>query len=91
MPVYVYECAGCGPFELLRPMAMADADGAWPACGAHGRRVFTPPAVALLARPLRAALDREEKSAYEPAVVAQKQGRPLPHHHAPSPPWVMSH
>jgi putative FmdB family regulatory protein len=91
MAIYVFTCEDCGPFELLRPMAEADADGACPACGVRGRRVFTPPALPLLARPMRRALDLEEKSAYEPAVVTQKQGRPLPHRHAPSPPWVMSH
>jgi hypothetical protein len=42
-------------------------------------------------KPLRTALDREEKSAHEPEVVSVKAGRPLPHAHAPAPPWVLSH
>jgi hypothetical protein len=53
--------------------------------------VFTPPGLARLVKPLRSALDREEKSAHEPDVVRAKAGRPLPHRHAPAPPWVLSH
>jgi hypothetical protein len=53
--------------------------------------VFTPPGLQLLARPMRRALDTEEKSAHEPAVMTQKRGRPMPHVHEPSPPWVLSH
>jgi putative FmdB family regulatory protein len=91
VPLYAYDCAGCGPFELVRPMAEAGAPVTCPACGALARRVFTPPGLSLLGRPVRRALDMEEKSAFEPDVVATKRGRPLSHgsHHAP--PWVLSH
>ena len=81
MPFYAYDCAGCGPFDLLRPVAEAGAAGRCPGCGAEGRRVYSPPGLALLARPLRRALDGEEKSAHEPAVVTQKRGAPMPHLH----------
>jgi putative FmdB family regulatory protein len=81
VPFYAYDCAGCGPFEQLRPVAEASAAGRCPACGAEGRRVYSPPALALLARPLRRALDREERSAYEPSVVREKRGTPMPHVH----------
>jgi putative FmdB family regulatory protein len=91
MPVYGFDCAECGPFELTRPMAEAGLPGACPACGAPARRVFTPPGGALLARPVRRALDIEEKSAHEPSVAGAKRGRPLPHRHGPAPPWVLSH
>jgi hypothetical protein len=72
---------------------MADAGSAarCPACGTEARRVFTPPGLARLAKPVRSALDMEEKSAQEPAVVADKRGRPLPHRHAAAPPWVLTH
>jgi hypothetical protein len=53
--------------------------------------VFSPPGLALLARPVRVGLDMEEKSAHEPDVVTQKRGRPMPHRHAPSPPWAVGH
>lgn len=81
MPFYAYECAGCGEFEQLKPVSEAGTAGHCPECGAEGRRLFSPPALALLARPLRRALDREEASAYEPAVVTEKRGAPMPHVH----------
>jgi putative FmdB family regulatory protein len=91
VPLYAFDCAGCGPFELVRPMAEAGAPSTCPACGAPARRVYTPPGVPRLARPVRRALDLEEKSAHEPGVTATKRGRPLHHRHAPTPPWVLSH
>jgi putative FmdB family regulatory protein len=91
MPIYAYACADCGPFEAHRPASEAGAAGRCPSCGGEGRRVFTPPGLALLARPLRRALDGEERSAHEPAVVSAKRGVPMPHHHDPAPPWVLSH
>jgi putative FmdB family regulatory protein len=81
VPVYAYDCGACGEFELRRPFAEAGAAGLCPGCGAEGRRVYTPPAVARLARPLRRALDMEERSAHEPAVVGEKRGARMPHVH----------
>lgn len=91
MPLYAFACSGCGGFELARPAAQAGEPAACPACGSEARRVFTPPGLALLGRPLRGALDAEEKSAHEPAVVSEKRGRPRAHGHEPTPPWVLSH
>lgn len=91
MAIYAFTCEDCGPFELLRPMAEAAAPASCPRCGAAARRVFTPPGLAMLAAPMRRVLNEEDKSAHEPDVVAQRRGRPLPHRHEPSPPWVLSH
>jgi putative FmdB family regulatory protein len=92
MPVYAFTCEACGPFDLARPMAESGAPARCPSCGADAGRVYTPPGIALLDRPVRRALDVEEKSAHEPDVLAEKRpGRPLPHRHEPSPPWVLSH
>jgi putative FmdB family regulatory protein len=91
MAIYAFMCEDCGPFELLRPMAEAGAPAECPRCGTTARRVFTPPGLALLAAPMRRALNEEDKSAHEPDVVTQRRGRPLPHRHEPSPPWVLSH
>jgi putative FmdB family regulatory protein len=91
VPAYTFRCAGCGPFDLVRPMDEAGAPGTCPTCGASARRVFTAPGVPLLARPVRRALDLEERSAHEPAVAAAKTGRPLPRRRRPTPPWVLSH
>jgi putative FmdB family regulatory protein len=91
MPIYAFTCPGCGAFELMRPMAEAAAAARCPTCGSQARRLFTPPGLARLAGPVRRALDVEEKSAHEPEVVTEKRGRPRPHRHRPSPPWVLSH
>jgi putative FmdB family regulatory protein len=89
--IYVFICEDCGPFELLRPMAESAAPARCPSCGTTARRVFTPPGLALLAAPMRRALNEEDKSAHAPDVVTQRRGRPMPHRHEPSPPWVLSH
>lgn len=91
MPIYAFTCEGCGPFDLTRPMAESDAPARCPSCGTRAARVFTPPGLALLDRPIRRVLDVEDKSAHEPDVVSERSGRPLPHRHEPSPPWVLSH
>lgn len=40
MPTYDYACAGCGPFEALRPMARRDEATACPGCGQDADRLF---------------------------------------------------
>jgi putative FmdB family regulatory protein len=89
MPIYVFSCRDCGPFELTRPMAETGKPAHCPICLREARRVFTPPRLARLARPLRQVLEKEEASAYEPGVVTQKRGRPLPQRPPPTPPWVL--
>ena len=81
MPVYEYTCETCGPLELRLSMLDASASRTCPTCDAPARRRFTPPGVARTPAPLRAARDREERSAHEPEVVAAPCGRPLPGHH----------
>ena len=91
MPIYAFSCGPCGPFEVTRRMAQSAAPISCPNCGGDARRVFTPPALALLSKPVRGLLDLEQKSAHEPAVVSEKTGRPRPHTHEPTPPWMLSH
>jgi putative FmdB family regulatory protein len=91
VPVYAFTCAACGSFDVMRPMVEAGMPARCPSCGGDARRLFSPPGLALLARPVRRALDMEEKSAHEPEVVSQKRGRPMPHRHVPSPPWTLGH
>ena len=94
MALYEYDCATCGPFDVIRPMAESARPARCPGCGEEARRVFSPPALPLLARPMRTALDREEKSAHEPDVSTTKVGRPLhlhDHHHSSPRPWALSH
>jgi putative FmdB family regulatory protein len=91
VPIYAFTCPGCGPFDVSRAVADAGAPASCPNCGALARRVFSPPGLALLRKPVRGLLDLEEKSAHAPEVVAHKSGRALPHKHEPTPPWVLSH
>jgi putative FmdB family regulatory protein len=91
VPIYAYSCEQCGPFEQWRPVVEAAAAAPCPSCGSPAARRFTPPGVALLSRPVRRALDAEEQSAHEPAVTSERRGRPLPHVHAPTPPWALGH
>jgi putative FmdB family regulatory protein len=90
MPVYVFSCPECGTFELSLPMARAAGAASCPGCAREARRVFTPPSLTRLAKPLRRVLETEEASAHEPRVVTQKSGRPMPQRtHAPTPPWAL--
>jgi putative FmdB family regulatory protein len=91
VPIYAFTCGPCGPFEVTRTVAEAGDPASCPTCGEDARRVFTPPGIALLAQPVRRLLDLEQKSAHEPAVVSEKTGRPRPHTHEPTPPWMLSH
>lgn len=95
MPVYEFSCRECGCFDLRRSVAEVEAPAWCPVCGTRARRRFTPPWLARLDRPMRRALDSEEKSAHEPAVVSERRGRPLPHRHAQGHaaqmPWVVGH
>jgi len=79
VPVYAFSCEHCGGFDAWRPVAEAGAALACPSCGTSARRCFTPPGVARMSAPLRAARDREARSAHEPAVVGAPTGRRLPH------------
>jgi putative FmdB family regulatory protein len=81
MPLYAFACGACGPFEVRRAVADAAAAGECPACGAPAQRIFTPPGVARMPAPMRAARDREERSAHQPDVVRAPSGRPLPWRH----------
>ena len=91
MPVYVFACPVCGRFELTRPMARVAEEARCPDCRHEARRVFTPPSLPALTSGVRRALETEEASAHEPAVVTQKRGRPVPRPVVPAPPWVVSH
>jgi hypothetical protein len=58
-------------------------------CGGEADRVLTPPGLAIVAKPVRSALELQEKSANEPEVVGEMRGRPLRRIHTPTPPWVL--
>jgi putative FmdB family regulatory protein len=93
LPVYAFRCEACGPFDVWRPMSEVDQPANCPACGRIGRRVLTPPGLVRTPAGKRKALNLEEKSAHEPAVVLEPTGRPVPfaRHGHRNPPWVAGH
>ncbi|CAH1655262.1 FmdB family zinc ribbon protein [Chelatococcus asaccharovorans] len=67
MPVYEYECAACGPFTAMRPMADFEAPCDCPDCGAEAPRVLiTAPAIGAMNRSSFLAHATNERSAHEP-------------------------
>ena len=74
MPTYGFDCARCGAFDLVRPMAEASAPAACPGCGAPGRRVWGAPALRAGDPRARRALDASEASADAPPVVDRIPG-----------------
>lgn len=67
MPVYEYDCPGCGPFSALRSMAEFKAPHACPACGIEAPRVLiTAPALAGMNPARRIAAETNERSSHEP-------------------------
>jgi len=79
MPTYAYSCPVCGEFEAWQPAAQSGEPVACPACRARSPRRYGPPNLRLTSASLRGAIDRSERSAYEPEVVASppRGGAPL--------------
>ncbi|MGE3287677.1 MAG: FmdB family zinc ribbon protein [Pseudonocardia sp.] len=75
MPTYGYDCARCGTFDLIRPMAQAGDAALCPVCGASGRRIWAAPALRSGDPALRRALDASAASADAPPVVDRVPGR----------------
>ncbi|RVX39024.1 putative FmdB family regulatory protein [Nonomuraea polychroma] len=69
MATYQYRCAGCGPFDVTRPIGQARPEEPCEACGHPSRRLFTSPMVIRTPAALARALQAQEASAYEPRVV----------------------
>ena len=75
MPTYDYRCAGCGEFEVRRPMAESAIPARCPGCGHPAARVFGAPALSGLDPTVRRALDAGARSAESPQVVRSVPGR----------------
>ena len=93
MPIYVYRCDGCGPFEERRSFEEAGEAAACPECGAAARRVYTMPNTKRVPAGLSTAMDRAEKSAHEPEVARRPAGRSgTGHRHGHGGrPWTIGH
>ncbi|ROT27271.1 zinc ribbon domain-containing protein [Micromonospora sp. HM5-17] len=71
MPTYDYRCPRDGTFALRFPIGEAAPGVRCVTCGAEAVRVFAPPMLNALPRPLVAALDRTGRSAEAPEVVSR--------------------
>ena len=71
MPVYDYQCQGCGVFTALRPMSAFRDPCACPDCGAEAQRVFlSMPGIAGMDAGRRGAMATNERASHEPRRVS---------------------
>lgn len=71
MATYEYCCDDDGPFDLSRPMGTAPPTAPCPRCGVQARRLVSAPLVLRSSRSAwSAAIERADRSRYEPEVVA---------------------
>jgi putative FmdB family regulatory protein len=69
MPLYEYECASHGVFELTRPMAEASLGASCPDCATPAPRILSAPRLACLPASQSKAHARNERSRHEPRRV----------------------
>ncbi|WP_445188155.1 FmdB family zinc ribbon protein [Pseudonocardia sp. Cha107L01] len=69
MPTYGFRCGRCGPFDVRRAMADLSELERCPHCAEPASRVFGAPALRAGDPGMRRALDAQERSAHQPAVV----------------------
>ena len=75
MPVYDYECASCGTFDALAPMAEYKRCQPCPGCGAAAERVLIrAPMLTTLSAARRNAFAVNERSAHAPDT-SRRSGR----------------
>ncbi|MEK1908414.1 MAG: zinc ribbon domain-containing protein [Pseudomonas sp.] len=80
MPIYEYDCADCGDFTRLRPMAERDQPCDCPSCGMQsGRVILSAPGLATMPGSQRRAIAANERSANAPQTLDEyKQTRKHP-------------
>jgi len=75
MPIYEFECAAHGEFEVVRPMAQVREPAGCPDCGAVGRRLLSAPHLATGSAASRRAAAVNERSQHEPRIVQREAPR----------------
>ncbi|WP_298585501.1 zinc ribbon domain-containing protein [uncultured Kocuria sp.] len=70
MPIYEYRCPECGDFELLLGMGAATRESTCPGCGSPARRLMSAPGLSRTGTPAARLIERTERTAAEPDVVA---------------------
>jgi putative FmdB family regulatory protein len=73
MPLYDYACPTHGEFREWRSMSESELDAACPACGAPAPRQVAKPFLPRVARNVRIAHERNERSAEEPKVMRREE------------------
>src|SRR4051812_32203878 len=68
MPTYDFECADCGRFSVLKPIAQRAEPQPCPGCGRVAGRVLEAPRLALMPQAQRHASAVNEKSRHAPRV-----------------------
>ena len=76
MPIYEFECADHGTFELSRPIARVREPGECPECGEHGKRLLSAPNLATGSAVSRRIAAVHERSQHEPRVVKREAPKP---------------
>jgi putative FmdB family regulatory protein len=72
MATYEYRCEQDGVFEVMRPLGTAPASVGCPVCGQAARRMISAPMLRTGTHGAwTAAIDRAQKSRFEPEVVTR--------------------
>jgi len=80
LPIYEYQCDEHDRFELHQSIASAAAQAACPHCGRAARRMPSAPRIVTRGHGAwTAAIDRADKSRYEPEVVGSLPSTGLRH------------
>lgn len=94
MPVYEFECEGCGPFERQRSFEVSSDPTRCPECGGESRRVYSMPSFKPLSKGQKEVRRREEQSG-EPklGVKSRPEGPPAKpgFQRGGGRPWEISH
>jgi len=76
MPIYEFDCAAHGLFEVTRPIAQVRDPAHCPHCGEQGSRLLSAPNLATGSAISRRAAAVNERSQHEPRVVKREAPKP---------------
>src|SRR5215212_8570131 len=83
--LYDYLCAGCGPFEVSRPIGTAGPRESCSTCGRPAERTYSPPAVTSPQSALNRARETADRSAHEPRITSGPPPRTARRQRSPNP------
>ncbi|SRR5712691_42491 len=97
MPIYEFVCATCGLFECWRSVDECSQPMLCPTCKTIARRAYSVPGLVRTPPALAKALQRAEKSAYEPEAVrrprpaGEEAAVPTHRYQQHGRPWQLGH